>query len=48
MQASKVDLAGSVLLNNPSISVLTNGVGLTSDLGKPHHHGHRLTIETAL
>uniref|UniRef100_A0A3Q3VVX1 RIMS-binding protein 2 n=1 Tax=Mola mola TaxID=94237 RepID=A0A3Q3VVX1_MOLML len=31
MQASKVDLAGSNLLNNPSLSVLTNGVGLTTD-----------------
>ncbi|XP_076024496.1 peripheral-type benzodiazepine receptor-associated protein 1 [Genypterus blacodes] len=31
MQASKGDLAGSALLNSPSFSVLTNGVGLTSD-----------------
>ncbi|XP_030009053.1 peripheral-type benzodiazepine receptor-associated protein 1 isoform X2 [Sphaeramia orbicularis] len=31
LQASKVDLAGSTLLNNPGLSVLTNGVGLTTD-----------------
>ncbi|XP_074466201.1 peripheral-type benzodiazepine receptor-associated protein 1 isoform X2 [Sebastes fasciatus] len=31
LQASKVDLAGVSLLNNPSLSVLTNGVGLTSE-----------------
>ncbi|XP_041863794.1 RIMS-binding protein 2 isoform X2 [Melanotaenia boesemani] len=31
MQASKVDLASSSLLNNPSLSVLTNGVGLTTE-----------------
>ncbi|MED6275003.1 hypothetical protein CHARACLAT_022059, partial [Characodon lateralis] len=31
LQASKVDLASSTLLNNPSLSVLTNGVGLTTD-----------------
>ncbi|XP_026183668.1 peripheral-type benzodiazepine receptor-associated protein 1 isoform X1 [Mastacembelus armatus] len=31
LQASKVDLAGSSLLNNPSLSVLTNGVSLTSE-----------------
>ncbi|XP_047462963.1 peripheral-type benzodiazepine receptor-associated protein 1 isoform X4 [Mugil cephalus] len=31
LQASKVDLAGSSLLNNPSLSVLTNGVGLTAE-----------------
>ncbi|XP_068186498.1 RIMS-binding protein 2 isoform X12 [Antennarius striatus] len=31
LQASKVDLAGSELLNNPSLSVLTNGVGLTTE-----------------
>ncbi|KAM3601794.1 uncharacterized protein V6R79_019027 [Siganus canaliculatus] len=31
LQASKVDLASSNLLNNPSLSVLTNGVGLTSE-----------------
>ncbi|XP_067463594.1 RIMS-binding protein 2 isoform X3 [Thunnus thynnus] len=31
LQASKVDLAGSSLLNNPSLSVLTNGVGLTTE-----------------
>ncbi|CAF98526.1 unnamed protein product, partial [Tetraodon nigroviridis] len=31
LQASKVDLAGSSLLNNPSFSVLTNGVGLTTE-----------------
>ncbi|XP_072231495.1 peripheral-type benzodiazepine receptor-associated protein 1 isoform X2 [Leuresthes tenuis] len=31
LQASKVDLASSSLLNNPSLSVLTNGVGLTTD-----------------
>uniref|UniRef100_A0A673BS58 RIMS-binding protein 2 n=1 Tax=Sphaeramia orbicularis TaxID=375764 RepID=A0A673BS58_9TELE len=35
LQASKVDLAGSTLLNNPGLSVLTNGVGLTTDRGKP-------------
>uniref|UniRef100_A0AAX7VBY3 Peripheral-type benzodiazepine receptor-associated protein 1 n=1 Tax=Astatotilapia calliptera TaxID=8154 RepID=A0AAX7VBY3_ASTCA len=29
MQASKVDLASSSLLNNPTLSVLTNGVGLS-------------------
>lgn len=33
LQASKVDLAGSSLLNNPSLSVLTNGVGLTTERG---------------
>ncbi|XP_041656722.1 peripheral-type benzodiazepine receptor-associated protein 1 isoform X3 [Cheilinus undulatus] len=31
LQASKVDLASSSILNNPSLSVLTNGVGLTTD-----------------
>uniref|UniRef100_A0A669EMA7 TSPO associated protein 1 n=1 Tax=Oreochromis niloticus TaxID=8128 RepID=A0A669EMA7_ORENI len=34
MQASKVDLASSSLLNNPTLSVLTNGVGLTTERGK--------------
>lgn len=34
LQASKVDLAGSNLLNNPSLSVLTNGVGLTTERGE--------------
>lgn len=34
LQASKVDLAGSSLLNNPSLSVLTNGVGLTAERGE--------------
>ncbi|KAM3868936.1 peripheral-type benzodiazepine receptor-associated protein 1 [Diretmus argenteus] len=31
LQASKVDLAGSTLLSNPTLSILTNGVGLTTD-----------------
>uniref|UniRef100_A0A8C5HFI2 RIMS-binding protein 2 n=1 Tax=Gouania willdenowi TaxID=441366 RepID=A0A8C5HFI2_GOUWI len=31
LQASKVDLATSGLLNNPNLSVLTNGVGLTTE-----------------
>ncbi|XP_054899378.1 RIMS-binding protein 2 isoform X3 [Poeciliopsis prolifica] len=31
LQASKVDLASSTLLNNASLSVLTNGVGLTTE-----------------
>ncbi|XP_055004343.1 RIMS-binding protein 2 isoform X1 [Boleophthalmus pectinirostris] len=31
MQASKVDLAASALPNNPCLSVLTNGLGLTAD-----------------
>ncbi|XP_062414239.1 peripheral-type benzodiazepine receptor-associated protein 1 isoform X3 [Pungitius pungitius] len=31
LQASKVDLAGASLLNNPSLSVLTNGLGLTAE-----------------
>ncbi|XP_028276483.1 peripheral-type benzodiazepine receptor-associated protein 1 isoform X2 [Parambassis ranga] len=31
LQASKVDLASASLLNNPSLSVLTNGVGLTTE-----------------
>ncbi|KAM6907562.1 peripheral-type benzodiazepine receptor-associated protein 1 [Xenentodon cancila] len=31
LQASKVDLASSSLLNNASLSVLTNGVGLTTE-----------------
>nr|XP_019941569.1 PREDICTED: peripheral-type benzodiazepine receptor-associated protein 1 [Paralichthys olivaceus] len=32
LQASKVDLAGSTLLNNPAnLSLLTNGVGLTTE-----------------
>ncbi|KAM9728069.1 peripheral-type benzodiazepine receptor-associated protein 1 isoform 2-T2 [Menidia menidia] len=31
LQASKVDLASSGLLNNPNLSVLTNGVGLATD-----------------
>ncbi|XP_054610160.1 peripheral-type benzodiazepine receptor-associated protein 1 isoform X5 [Dunckerocampus dactyliophorus] len=31
LQASKADLAGSGLLNNPSFSVLTNGVGLSTE-----------------
>ncbi|KAM6984240.1 peripheral-type benzodiazepine receptor-associated protein 1 isoform 4-T4 [Tautogolabrus adspersus] len=31
LQASKVDLASCSILNNPSISVLTNGVGLTTE-----------------
>ncbi|XP_067350296.1 peripheral-type benzodiazepine receptor-associated protein 1-like isoform X4 [Channa argus] len=31
LQASKVDLASSSLLNTPSFSVLTNGVGLTAE-----------------
>ncbi|XP_056140316.1 peripheral-type benzodiazepine receptor-associated protein 1-like [Lampris incognitus] len=31
LQASKVDLAGTSLLTNPNLSVLTNGVGLTTD-----------------
>ncbi|XP_040907093.1 LOW QUALITY PROTEIN: peripheral-type benzodiazepine receptor-associated protein 1 [Toxotes jaculatrix] len=35
LQASKVDLAGSSLLNNPSLSVLTNGVGLTTERDCP-------------
>lgn len=34
LQASKVDLAGSSLLNHPSFSVLTNGVGLTTERGE--------------
>lgn len=34
LQTSKVDLTGSVLLNNPSFSVLTNGVGLTTERGE--------------
>lgn len=34
LQASKVDLAGSSLLNNPSFSVLTNGMGLTTESGE--------------
>lgn len=34
LQASKVDLAGSNLLNNPSLSVLTNGMGLTTERGE--------------
>lgn len=34
LQASKVDLTGSILLNNPSFSVLTNGVGLTTGRGE--------------
>uniref|UniRef100_A0A665U8L4 RIMS-binding protein 2 n=1 Tax=Echeneis naucrates TaxID=173247 RepID=A0A665U8L4_ECHNA len=34
LQASKVDLAGSSLLNNPSLSALTNGVGLTTERGE--------------
>lgn len=34
LQASKVDLASSTLLNNPSLSVLTNGVGLTTERGE--------------
>uniref|UniRef100_A0A8C5HDL4 RIMS-binding protein 2 n=1 Tax=Gouania willdenowi TaxID=441366 RepID=A0A8C5HDL4_GOUWI len=33
LQASKVDLATSGLLNNPNLSVLTNGVGLTTERG---------------
>lgn len=36
LQASKVDLAGSNLLNNPALSVLTNGVGLTTERGEEH------------
>lgn len=40
LQASKVDLAGSSLLNNPSLSVLTNGVGLTTERGEPPQHRH--------
>lgn len=35
LQASKVDLSSSSLLNNPSLSVLTNGVGLTAERGEP-------------
>ncbi|XP_045895285.1 peripheral-type benzodiazepine receptor-associated protein 1-like isoform X4 [Micropterus dolomieu] len=31
LQASMVDLASSSLLNNPGLSVLTNGVGLTAE-----------------
>nr|XP_020480211.1 peripheral-type benzodiazepine receptor-associated protein 1 isoform X8 [Monopterus albus] len=31
LQATKVDLAGSSLLSSPSFSVLTNGVGLTTE-----------------
>uniref|UniRef100_A0A8C6TJP0 Uncharacterized protein n=1 Tax=Neogobius melanostomus TaxID=47308 RepID=A0A8C6TJP0_9GOBI len=31
LQASKVDVADSTLPNNPSLSVLTNGLGLTAD-----------------
>ncbi|XP_037834893.1 peripheral-type benzodiazepine receptor-associated protein 1 isoform X2 [Kryptolebias marmoratus] len=31
LQASKVDLASSSLLSNPSLSVLANGVGLTTE-----------------
>ncbi|XP_068455823.1 peripheral-type benzodiazepine receptor-associated protein 1 isoform X2 [Clinocottus analis] len=31
LQASMVDLAGAGLLNNPSLSLLTNGVGLTAE-----------------
>uniref|UniRef100_A0A672G2K0 RIMS-binding protein 2 n=1 Tax=Salarias fasciatus TaxID=181472 RepID=A0A672G2K0_SALFA len=38
LQASKVDLASSSLLNNPSLSVLTNGVGLTTERGGPLRH----------
>lgn len=34
LQASKVDLAGSSLLNNPRFSVLTNGMGLTTERGE--------------
>lgn len=37
LQAGKVDLAGASLLNNPGLSVLTNGVGLTSERGEPGH-----------
>uniref|UniRef100_A0A8C9XNY8 RIMB1/RIM3A-C-like N-terminal domain-containing protein n=1 Tax=Sander lucioperca TaxID=283035 RepID=A0A8C9XNY8_SANLU len=38
LQASKADLADASLFNNPSLSVLTNGVGLTTERGEPHHH----------
>ncbi|XP_037125302.1 peripheral-type benzodiazepine receptor-associated protein 1-like isoform X3 [Syngnathus acus] len=31
LQASKSDLAGAALLNHPGLSVLTNGVGLSTD-----------------
>ncbi|XP_059207261.1 peripheral-type benzodiazepine receptor-associated protein 1 [Centropristis striata] len=31
LQASKADLAGASLFNNPGLSVLTNGVGLTTE-----------------
>ncbi|KAM4619784.1 peripheral-type benzodiazepine receptor-associated protein 1 [Polymixia lowei] len=31
LQASKVDLAGTALLGNPNLAVLTNGVGVTTD-----------------
>uniref|UniRef100_A0A3Q3ANB0 RIMS-binding protein 2 n=1 Tax=Kryptolebias marmoratus TaxID=37003 RepID=A0A3Q3ANB0_KRYMA len=34
LQASKVDLASSSLLSNPSLSVLANGVGLTTERGE--------------
>ncbi|XP_061596107.1 peripheral-type benzodiazepine receptor-associated protein 1-like isoform X2 [Cololabis saira] len=36
LQASKVDLSSSSLLNNPSLSVLTNGVGLTTERAVPN------------
>lgn len=38
LQASKVDLSSSSLLNNPSLSVLTNGVGLTAERGERRRH----------
>uniref|UniRef100_A0A665U793 TSPO associated protein 1 n=1 Tax=Echeneis naucrates TaxID=173247 RepID=A0A665U793_ECHNA len=50
LQASKVDLAGSSLLNNPSLSALTNGVGLTTERGESqqnrstHSQKHYLVI----
>uniref|UniRef100_A0A3Q0S1P6 RIMS binding protein 2 n=1 Tax=Amphilophus citrinellus TaxID=61819 RepID=A0A3Q0S1P6_AMPCI len=40
MQASKVDLASSSLLNNPSLSVLTNGVARLGSKDKEHWATH--------
>lgn len=39
LQASKVDLSSSSLLSNPTLSVLTNGVGLSAERGEQRQQG---------
>uniref|UniRef100_A0A3B4AJH7 Uncharacterized protein n=1 Tax=Periophthalmus magnuspinnatus TaxID=409849 RepID=A0A3B4AJH7_9GOBI len=48
MQASKVDLAASTLPNNPSLSVLTNGLGLTRSPVTKHRELPTISVSKSL